>query len=55
MAELRPHDTELWDEMVTEVLGEEWLTEDSFDQLVAMVEYNGDPDAARREIEGVLD
>lgn len=55
MAEVRPHDPELWDEMVEEVLGPEWLTEDRFDQLAAMLEYNGDPHTARQEIEGLLD
>lgn len=55
MVEVRPVNPEMWDEMVTHVLGAEWLDADRWDQLVAMIEYEGDPEAAAREIEGVLD
>ena len=54
MVEIHPHNPDLWDEMVVHVLGPEWLYADPWDQLVAMIEDEGDPEAVAREMEGVL-
>jgi len=55
VTEVRVENPDVWDEMVEEVLGPEWLSEDRFDQLAELIKYNGDPHAARQEIEGALD